>query len=188
MRVDYALILTVLAMVLLVLLKQPALALLAGLLGILVIGATGETYRRFEDVGVPEAGDYPKWDFWKEVLEKSGEFLGKQSKTFLRTEQLVDQWSSWMKKKVYGAESSKIWMFGPYATNLPEDYIKIGGATALLQQLDKIAAYKGALIAKLSDPNLPADLRNAVKKELELVEKIEEKYKEKLEDLLKKED
>ena len=165
MRVDYALIFTVFAMVVLVLLGQPALALLAGLAGILFIGASGDSYRKFEDVGVPEPGEYPKWDFWKEVLEKSGEFFGKQAKTFLRTEQLVDQWSSWLKKGIWKAKGGSIHMFGPFATNIPEDYLKIGGATALLQQAEMLAKLKE------TDP--------------ELYKKVMELYQKKLESMLK---
>lgn len=124
MELDKALIVTVAVMVLLVLLGQPGLAVLAGLLGVLFIGASGSRYVSFKDVGLPEPGGYPGFEFWKELVKETGEFLGKQTKKYLRTEQAVDAWSSWVKKAVYENQVSFPYWFqyGPFAMNVEKDF------------------------------------------------------------------
>lgn len=190
MRLDIALVITIVAMVFLVAVGYPVLAILAGLLGVLFIGASGERYQKFEDVGVPKAGDYPKWDFWKDLVSDTGTFLGKLSKTFLRTEQPVDQWSDFMKKTVYGDSSDTgIYMYGPFGMVLPKSFAKdmhkMSQVSVLYQQLSQISALEKTLIDALNQA--PPDQRDKIKEQLEALQKAKNNLLKYAADLLKNE-
>ncbi len=170
MRTDKALIFTLAAMVFLVLAGYPLLAMLAGLLGVILIAVEGDSYRSFKDVEVPKAGDYPKFDFWKGLLKDTGEFTGKLLKTFARTEQAVDKWSGWVKKGIYGpGGDTSIYMYGPFAMVLPKGAEKYAMALSGLQTLEH---YKQMLLSMYNSTQ-DRSVKNRIMEEIKKVEELE---------------
>ena len=183
MRIDKALIVTLAAMVFFVIVGYPLLSLLAGLLGVILIAAEGGEYKSFADVEVPKAGDYPKFDFWKDLMKETGEFTGKLLKTFARTEQAVDKWSSWIKKKVYGAGGdTSIYMYGPFAMVLPKGVEKFATALSGLQTLER---YKHMLLNMYNNAQ-DENVRNRIMEEIRRVEELEQKLLEAAKENVKK--
>lgn len=171
-------------MVFFVLIGYPWLAMLSGLLGVLLIAIEGDSYRSFNDVEVPKAGDYPKFDFWKDLVKDTAEFTGKLMKTYLHTEQPVDKWSSFVKKWVYGAKGgdTSIYMYGPFAMVLPKGAEKYAMAVSGLQVLNH---YKKMLLEMYNNTQ-DDEIKNKIKDEIEKIEELEKKLVEAASENVKK--
>lgn len=175
MRLDSVLITMVVGMAFFVYLGYPSLALLLGLLGVLYIGMNGDQYASFKEVEVPAAGDYPKFEFWKGLVEDSAKFLGGQTKKFTRIGEGVDAWSGFMKKKVFGGGGSAIYMLGPMAMNLPDDALtnmaRLGVDKAAAEALVQLYNTKMRLLETYANTR-SRKVKSEIKKEIEDIDKM----------------
>lgn len=198
MRLDMALVVTVAAMVLLVLLEQPLLAMIVGLAGILFIGVSGERYKSFQDVGIPGAGPYPGFNTWVDMVKGFAEFTGKLSNQLLGTAIAYNKVKKFVKKNMYkekGGGGMDIMMIGPHAYLLPEDapkeLWKHTAGIALAQQIAALERSRTELLQQYNklleqynsttDPNI----KEMLKDELEKLKENIDKYTEVIDSLRK---
>ncbi|HIP74223.1 MAG TPA: hypothetical protein EYH14_01050 [Euryarchaeota archaeon] len=158
-------------------LGYPWLAVILAFGGALAIAAMPATRstpdrppeRKWEDVPVPEAGEYPGWDFWVKHVEKATETAMDALRLGTGIQYLSDEIGDFWKKKVWDADVPIMWVMTPWG---PMSVNKKANLAVLYQLITE--AY--AVQARIANAKDPEEVKELQKKLLEIRKRIENAY------------
>jgi len=172
---EKAVVLLIVLVVGITVLGYPWLAVILAFGGALAIAASPTTRpaptpgRKWEDVAVPGAGDYPGWDFWVKHVEGATDTVMDALRLGTGIQYAADELGDFWKKKVWDADVPVTWVMTPWGAMLVNKKANL----AILYQL-LTEAY--AIQARISSAKDPEEVKELQKKLLGIRKRIEDAY------------